>query len=174
MSNTPANAGTAAASSDKIEKQIFLRAPRARVWRALSNEAEFGTLFGMAFEGPFVAGQPVRAKIMPTQVDADVARQQKPYEGRPAELTVESIEPEKLISFRWHPFAIEPGIDYSSEPTTLIVFALKEQPGGVLLTITESGFDRIPLARRAKAFAANDSGWTTQLALIEKYLAQST
>jgi uncharacterized protein YndB with AHSA1/START domain len=91
----------------------------------------------------------------------------------PFEITVDRIEPERLFSFRWHPFAIEPGVDYSKEPTTLIEFTLEEEPGGILLRVTESGFDQIPLARRAKAFAANDDGWTKVITLVEKYLAKT-
>jgi len=77
----------------------------------------------------------------------------------------------RKFSFRWHPYAVDPGVDYSKEPTTLIVFELQEISGGTLLTISESGFDQIPLERRAKAFAANDAGWVMQVKLIEKYLA---
>lgn len=160
-------------STDRIEKQIVLRAPRSRVWRALSNAEEFGRWFGARFDGPFRAGAMVTGKIMPTEVDAEVAKMQQPYAGRTMELMVETIEPERLLSLRWHPFAIEPGVDYSAEPTTLIEFTLEDAPGGVLLTIRESGFDRIPLARRAKAFEANEGGWSKQLTLIEKYLAQT-
>jgi hypothetical protein len=105
-------------------------------------------------------------------VDAEVAKMQKQYAGKPFEMTVETMEPERLFSLRWHPNAIEPGVDYSSEPTTLVEFVLEEAPGGVMLTVTESGFDKIPLARRAKAFAANDNGWSIVVKLIEKYLAQ--
>src|SRR5713101_8119900 len=86
------------------------------------------------------------------------------------EITIEQIEPERLFSFRWHPFAVERGVDYSAEPTTLIVFTLEEVAGGVMLTVTESGFDRIPLARRAKAFTANEGGWSIMVKVIEEYL----
>ena len=111
------------------------------------------------------------ARIVPTSVDPEAAKAQKPYEGMAFDFVVDRIEPMRLISFRWHPHAVEPGVDYSTEPTTLIVFELEEVSGGTLLTISESGFDKIPLARRAKAFAANDGGWTMQTKLIEKYLA---
>jgi uncharacterized protein YndB with AHSA1/START domain len=158
---------------DKIEKQVILRASLARVWRAISNSTEFGSWFGVAFEAPFVAGTAIRGKIMPTQVDPEVAKMQKPYEGQAFNITIEKLEPEKEFSFRWHPFAVDPNVDYASQPTTLVVFALKEVPEGVRLTITESGFDRIPLERRAKALAANEGGWTHQAKLIEKYLAQT-
>jgi uncharacterized protein YndB with AHSA1/START domain len=161
------------ATTDRIEKKVLLSAPRARAWKALTDAEEFGIWFGVKFEGPFTAGKPQRGVIVPTKVDAEVAAAQKPYAGMPFEITVDRIEPERLFSFRWHPFAVEPGVDYSQEPTTLIVFTLEDAPNGVLLTVTESGFDRIPLARRAKAFTANEGGWTMVMTLIEKYLAKT-
>jgi uncharacterized protein YndB with AHSA1/START domain len=98
---------------------------------------------------------------------------QKPYEGIAFEIKIEQMQPERLFSFRWHPGAVEPGFDYSSEPTTLVVFTLQKVPSGVQLTVTESGFDQIPLARRAKAFSANEGGWTLVIKLIEEYLAKN-
>jgi uncharacterized protein YndB with AHSA1/START domain len=157
--------------TDRIEKKILLHAPRQRVWRALSDATEFGTWFGMKFDGPFVVGAKMRCSIAPTQVNAEVAKAQKSHEGIPFEITIEQIEPERLFSFRWHPHAIERGVDYSREPTTLIVFALEEVADGVMLTVTESGFDQIPLARRAKAFTANDRGWSIMVGVLEDYLA---
>jgi uncharacterized protein YndB with AHSA1/START domain len=161
------------AVTDRIEKKITLRATRARVWRALTDYKEFGLWFGVKFEGPFKAGAVVRGVIVKTTVDAAVAKAQEPYEGLPFEITIETIEPERLFSFRWHPFAHDTNVDYSSEPTTLIAFTLEEGADGILLTVTESGFDRIPLARRAEAFTANEGGWTMQMTLIEKYLAHA-
>jgi uncharacterized protein YndB with AHSA1/START domain len=158
-------------NTDRIEKKILLHAPRERVWNAISDSRQFGSWFGMAFDGPFVAGARLTGKIVPTSVDAEIAKLQKPHEGLAFEFFVDRIEPMRRCSFRWHPYAVEPGVDYSKEPTTLIVFELEEVAGGTLLTISESGFDKIPLARRAKAFAANDGGWTMQTKLIEKYLA---
>jgi uncharacterized protein YndB with AHSA1/START domain len=155
----------------RIEKTIFLRASRERVWRALSDSAEFGTWFGMKFDGPFKPGAKMRAVLVPTTVNPEVAKAQKPYEGLEFEITIEQMEPERLFSFRWHPNAVERGVDYSAEPTTLIVFTLADAPGGVTLTVTESGFDQIPLARRAKAFTANEQGWGMVIKLIEEYLA---
>lgn len=99
-----------------------------------------------------------------------MARDQ-PYAGKAFEFTVDRIEPMRRISFLWHPFAMDPGIDYSNEPMTRILFELEQTAQGILLTISESGFDRIPLARRAKAFTANEGGWEKQIHLIEKYLA---
>ena len=110
-------------------------------------------------------------KITGTKVDPEVAELQKPHEGKAFNIIVEQMEPERLFSFRWHPYAFEPGMDYSKEPTTLVTFRLEETPEGVQLTLTESGFDQIPLERRAKAFAANDGGWSHQMVLIAKYLA---
>jgi uncharacterized protein YndB with AHSA1/START domain len=162
-----------ATDNDGIEKKVLLRAPLERVWHAVSDARQFGAWFGVAFDGPFVPGARMTGRIVPTQVDEEVARLQKPYEGRAFEVTVDRIEPERLFSFRWHPFAIDPAVDYSSEPTTLVVFELQEVEGGTLLSITESGFDGIPLARRAQAFAANEGGWTHQANLIEKYLSHA-
>ena len=162
----------AVAVPDRIQKHILLKAPLARVWKALTDSTEFGDWFGVRFEGPFIAGRPLRGVIAPTKADAEVARMQEPYAGKTFDIAVERIEPQRLFSFRWHPFAIEPGVDYSKEPTTLIEFTLEEKPDGVLLTVTESGFDRIPLERRAKAFTANEGGWEKQMTLIGKHLAR--
>jgi uncharacterized protein YndB with AHSA1/START domain len=160
--------------TDRIEKKITLRAPVSRVWRAVSDAREFGAWFGVEFDGPFAAGKPMKGRITPTQADPEVAKLQEPHAGKAFDITVDRMEPERLFSFRWHPFAIEPGVDYSKEPATLVVFELTEVAGGTLLTITESGFDRIPLERRAKAFAANEGGWEHQTKLIEKYLLRHT
>ena len=160
-------------STDCIEKKVLLHAPHDRVWRALTDSREFGAWFGMKLDGPFAPGKTMRGSIVPTTVDAEVAKLQKPHEGKSVGLTIERVEPQHLFSFRWHPFAIEAGVDYSSEPTTLVSFELRDIGGSVELTVTESGFDAIPLARRANAFAANDGGWQMQMTLIEKYLARA-
>ena len=156
--------------TDRIEKKITLRAPVSRVWRAISDAREFGAWFGVKFDGPFAAGTRITGRITPTRVDPEVAKLQEPHAGTAFDFTVDRLEPERLFSFRWHPFAVEPGVDYSKEPATLVTFELAAVEGGTLLTITESGFDRIPLERRAKAFAANEGGWEHQSKLIEKYL----
>jgi uncharacterized protein YndB with AHSA1/START domain len=163
-------------STDKIEKKITLRASRARVWRAISDSVELGTWFGMKIDGPFVAGKSIRGTITPTKVDPEVAKMQQPHAGALVELHIEKVDAEREFSFRWHPYALEKDVDYKTEPATLVSFVLSDAPNapnGVLLTITESGFDRIPLERRAKAFAANEGGWQKQTELIEKYLAQN-
>ena len=160
-------------NTDRIEKKVLLNAPHERVWQAISNSSQFGAWFGVAFDAPFVEGAHLTGTIVPTTVDGEVAAMQKPHEGKPFDFVVERIEPIQRISFRWHPFAMEPGVDYSNEPMTLIVFELEAVSGGTRLTITESGFDRIPLARRASAFAANEGGWQMQTTLISKYLAST-
>jgi uncharacterized protein YndB with AHSA1/START domain len=159
--------------TDRIEKQILLRAPRQRVWRALADSAEFGRWFGMKLDGPFVPGASLRGVLVPTTVNAEVAAAQKPHEGLPFDLRIEQMEPERRFSFRWHPNAVERGVDYSREPTTLVVFTLEEVPGGVMLTVVESGFDRIPLERRAQAFSANEGGWSVMVKILAEYLAQA-
>jgi uncharacterized protein YndB with AHSA1/START domain len=157
-------------STDRIEKNVLLRAPRERVWRAVSDATEFGKWFGVAFDGGFAEGTRMQGRIVPTTVDPEVAKRQEPYTGAAFTLLVDRIEPLRLFSFRWHPFAIDAELDYTSEPMTLVEFRLEDARGGTLLTISESGFDRIPLARRAQAFEANDEGWSAQARLVEKYL----
>jgi uncharacterized protein YndB with AHSA1/START domain len=160
-------------STDRIEKKVLLRAPLARVWQALADSTEFGIWFGVKFDGPFVAGEKLRGVIVPTTVNAEVAAAQKPYEGTPFEITVERLDPDRLFSFRWHPYAVAAGVDYSQEPTTLVAFSLEQKSDGIMLTVTESGFDQIPLERRAKAFSANEGGWSMQVKLIEAYLVRA-
>lgn len=157
---------------DRIVKTTVLKAPRERVWRAVSDSQQYGAWFGARFDGTFTAGAKLTATIVPTEADADVAKSQEPYRGRTFTFEVERVEPPRLIAFRWHPYAVDPAHDYSQEPTTLIVLELEEVEGGTRLTITESGFENIPLARRAEAFKMNEGGWQAQLVLIEKYLAR--
>jgi uncharacterized protein YndB with AHSA1/START domain len=153
-----------ATSTDRIEKQIVLRAPRAKVWRALADAPEFGSWFGVDLKGAaFAPGARVRGKITIPG-----------YEHVTMEVVIERMEPERLLSWRWHPYAVDPKVDYSKEPTTLVVFELKDAPAGTLLTVVESGFDQIPLARRAEAFRKNDGGWTAQIANIERHVAKSS
>jgi uncharacterized protein YndB with AHSA1/START domain len=157
---------------DQIVKKTVLKAPRDRVWDAVSDATKYGAWFGCQFDGSFTAGAKLTGTMVPTKADPEIAAKQNPYRGRTFAFEVERVEPQKLISFRWHPAALDGTIDYSKEPTTLIVFELADAPGGhTQLTITESGFENIPLARRADAFRMNDGGWTMQVQLIEKYLA---
>ncbi|HEY8087194.1 MAG TPA: SRPBCC family protein [Polyangiaceae bacterium] len=158
-------------STDRIEKRVVLKAPVERVWGAISDASQFGSWFGVEFDGPFAAGARMTGRIVPTRVDPEVAKTQEPYAGAKFEVTVDRIEPMRLFSFRWHPFAVEPSVDYSKEEPTLVVFELEPVAGGTRLTITESGFDRVPVARRAKAFEMNEGGWAAQLQLVEKYVS---
>jgi len=150
------------ASTDRIEKKILLHAPRTRVWRALTDPKAFGEWFGVVLAGPFIPGARVRGKITI-----------KGYEHVTFEIAVERLEPERVFSWRWHPYAVEPGVDYSAEPTTLVVFELEDQADGTTLTVVESGFDRIPAGRRAEAYRMNDQGWAGQMKSIEAYVAQA-
>ena len=154
--------------TDSIRKQVVLKAPRARVWRAISDSQAFGAWFGMTIDGPFIAGKTVKGHIAKTQVDAEIAKQQEPYVGMPCDLMIERIEPETCLAFRWHPGA-DPDVAPDA-PTTLVTFELADASGGTELTITESGFDALPHEKRAKAFADNEGGWQAQLTLIAKYL----
>lgn len=159
--------------TDRIWKRVVLAAPIERVWNAISDATRFGEWFGVQFEGPFVANQAIKGRIVPTKADPEVAKMQEPHAGAPFECIVDRIEPMRLVSFRWHPFAVDPKADYSQEPMTLVTFELEAVTGGTQLTITESGFDAIPPARRGKAFEMNDQGWTHQARLVEKYLAHA-
>jgi len=147
-------------STDRIEKKILLRAPRSRVWRAIASPEEFGTWFGAKLEGAFEPGARVLGRITI-----------KGYENVPMEIVIDRVEPEGLFSYRWHPYAVDPKVDYSSEPMTLVEFHLAEVPGGTELTVIESGFDGVPAARRAEAIKMNMGGWEAQLRNIERHVA---
>jgi uncharacterized protein YndB with AHSA1/START domain len=160
-------------SSDRIEKEVLLKAPLERVWRAISDADEFGQWFGVRFDGPFVAGESVTGVMTPTTVDEDVAKSQEPYAGQADAWHIVAVEPPRRLAYRWHPYGVEDGVDYANEPTTLVEFTLEDTAEGVLLRIVESGFDAIPEARRASAFEANSEGWAAQTELVRKYLALS-
>ena len=145
-------------STDRIEKEIVLRAPRSRVWRALADPEEFGAWFGMKLEGSFAPGARAQATSLPGHGNMTI------------EIAIERMDPETRMSYRWHPYPVEPGVDYSSEPTTLVEFQLEEVAEGTRVRVVESGFDRIPLARRAEAFRMNDAGWAEQLENIARYV----
>ena len=145
-------------SEDRIEKEIRLKAPRARVWRALTDAAEFGEWFGVELQGPFVPGEKVSGTIR--------------FEKREFtfEAWVERMEPETSFSFRWHPYAVDPDTDYSDEPTTLVEFTLADSGEGTTLTVVESGFEHIPKERRAEAFRMNTGGWEHQVKNIQRHV----
>jgi uncharacterized protein YndB with AHSA1/START domain len=157
-------------NTDRIEKRVVLRAPLDRVWRAISDAEQFGRWFGVRFDGPFVQGAAVGAAITPTVVDDEVAKRQQAHSGQRSTWQIVAIEPKRRFAYRWHPFAVEPGVDYESEPTTLVEFTLSETPDGVLLTIVESGFDAIPATRRSASFEANSEGWAIQTDMVRRYL----
>jgi uncharacterized protein YndB with AHSA1/START domain len=148
-------------ADDRIEKRIELNAPVSRVWRALTDHREFGLWFRVKLDGPFVQGQVSRGWIT-----------HPGYEHVKWEAVVQKMEPERLFSFTWHPYAVDPQVDHSKEPPTLVEFRLEETPGGTLLTVTESGFDKIPAGRRPEAFRMNDRGWTGQIKNIASHVAQ--
>ena len=148
-------------SKDRIEKRIELAAPVSRVWRALTDHREFGEWFRVKLEGPFIPGHEARGQIT-----------WPGYEHVVWKAVVQKIEPESLFSFTWHPYSVDPSIDYSVEPSTLVEFRLEPTATGTLLLLTESGFDKIPEARRAEAFLRNDGGWTQQMKNIEAYVAE--
>jgi uncharacterized protein YndB with AHSA1/START domain len=147
-------------STDRIEKRLVIRAPRARLWRAIASANEFGTWFRMNFDGPFAEGATLLGRVT-----------HPGYEHVTVEMVVERIEPERYFSYRWHPNAIDSATDYSTEPKTLVEFILEEAEGGTAVTIVESGFDRIPSARRAEAFRMNDKGWAGQINNLAKHVA---
>ncbi|MCM2461128.1 SRPBCC family protein [Pseudomonas sp. LARHCG127] len=147
-------------SSDRIERKILLKAPRSQVWRALANAEAFGQWFGVALEGKrFVAGERTQGQIT-----------YPGYEHLIWDVAVERVEPERVFSFRWHPYAVEPQVDYSQESETRVLFELEDMDGGTLLKVVESGFNNIPEARRLKAFRMDSRGWDEQMANIETFL----
>lgn len=148
-------------STDRIEKHIILRAPRSRVWSALTKVEQFGEWFGAKLEGAFVPGARVRGRITA-----------KAYSHMTMEIVIDRVESEHLFSYRWHPYAVDLETDYSSEPMTLVEFQLQDVPDGTRLTIVESGFDQIPEGRRATAFRMNEGGWAAQIKNFERYLAE--
>ena len=148
---------------DRIEKRMVMAAPVSIVWQALTDSRQFGEWFLVKMDGPFVAGQPVSGQIT-----------HPGYEHLRMEIVVKEIKPETLFSYTWHPYAIDPKVDYSQEEPTLVEFHLEAVSGGTLLTVTESGFSKIPSARRAEAFRMNDGGWAQQMNNIGAYAAKKS
>lgn len=149
-------------STDRIEMHIDLDAPPARVWRVLSDHSEFGSWFGVKLESAFVPGKASRGKIT-----------HPGYEHLTMEIVIRAMEPERLLSFNWHPYAVDPNVDYSKETPTLVEFTLEPISTGTRLTVVESGFDKLPASRRDEAFRMNSGGWAAQLENIEKYLSET-
>ncbi len=152
-----------ATSTDRIEKQIVLDAPRSRVWRALTDVRQFNQWFGVNLEQPFKAGQKSSGRITIPK-----------YEHILMEAWVEKVEPEHHFSFRWHPGSSDPTLDTSKEPTTLVAFTLEDDDEGTKLTVVETGFDALPESRRVSAFSGNEKGWAGQLRNIANYLKSNS
>jgi uncharacterized protein YndB with AHSA1/START domain len=149
-------------TTDRIEKHVTLDAPRTRVWRALTDVSQFNSWFGVSLTAPFAPGAEVSGRL-----------NIRGLEHVTMTIWIEKMEPEQFFSFRWHPYAIDSGVDYSDEPTTLVTFTLDDVPGGTHLTIVESGFDAIPASRRLAAFSMNEKGWAGQAENLRKFLAGS-
>ncbi len=152
---------TTTITEDRIEKTIEIKAPVSRVWRALTDSTQFGEWFGVRIDGPFVAGKPNTGKITI-----------KGFEHVPWNSTIVKIEPERYFSYTWHPYAVEPGKNYTDETPTLVEFTLEPTAAGTRLRTVESGFSRLPAHRRDAAFRANSGGWTAQLENITRYVEQ--
>ncbi len=150
-------------TTDRIEKRIELKAPVARVWRALTDYREFGAWFRVKLDSPFTPGEVSRGHIT-----------YPGYEHLKWEAVVQRMEPEKLFSFTWHPYAVDPKMDYSMETPTLVEFRLEKTANGTLLLLTESGFDKVPAGRCLEAFRMNDGGWSEQMKNIESHVAQES
>ena len=148
---------------NQVKKHIEIAAPLSRVWRALTDSRQFGEWFLVKMDGPFVAGQPVGGQIT-----------HPGFEHVRMEIVVKAIEPETLFSYTWHPYSIDPKVDYSKEESTLVEFRLEATAGGTLLTVTETGFDKIPAARRAEALRMNDGGWAQQVKNIQAYVGKTS
>lgn len=149
--------------ANHIEKRIEIYAPRPRVWQALTDSRQFGEWFRVKMEGPFVAGKPVSGQLTFPG-----------YEHLRMEIVVESIQPISYFSYTWHPYAVDPKVDYSQEIPTLVEFRLEEITGGTLLVITESGFEKLPKERYADAFRMNSRGWEQQLDNIKAYVSKAS
>ncbi len=172
---------TSDTSHDRIEKEIALRAPVSRVWKAIVDAAEFGRWFGVKLDGSFAPGKTITGTFDESLADeAALIEHQKRLGLKPSKLklpgshavfgTVERIEPERYFSFRWVPFGIDAEADPQNEPTTLVEFRLEEVAEGTRLTIVESGFSRVPAHRRERAFRMNEGGWAAQADNLRKYV----
>lgn len=156
---TDAPPSPSAASTDRIDKQFHVDAPRSRVWRAIADAEQFGTWFRLKLDGMFEPGARVVGHVT---IPA--------YEHLKVEMVIETVEPERYFSYRWHPYPSDPTADYSAEPMTLVEFRLDATASGTTVSISESGFDRLPASRRAEAFRMNESGWTGQSRHLTEYV----
>jgi uncharacterized protein YndB with AHSA1/START domain len=159
--------------SDRIETTLVLPHSREKVWRAISEAQLFGEWIGLCDHGEFACGEWFTAKMAPTRFSAEFAKLQEPHRGLPVKMWIARIDPMAVFCFRFHPFAVDPHLDYSHEPMNEVAFVLQDSPDGTRVTITESGFDQIPPDRRAQAYAINERGWSLATQALESYLIQT-
>ena len=145
--------------TDRIEKSIDLAAPIDRVWRALTDHNEFGAWFGVKLDGPFELNEISTGHIT-----------YPGYEHVKWEAKIVRMEPPKLFAFTWHPYAIDPAVDYSSEPATMVEFELGETLTGTRLIVVETGFEALPPHRQPDCLRMNTSGWEEQLRRIAAHV----
>ena len=162
--------------NDRIYKTITLHVSHGRAWKAISDPQEFGAWFGATFDpaytGPFVPHTRVTGTIRPSTSDRHPANEGRAVAGTPIELVIHRVDPDRLVSFRWHPFAVDRTLDYAAEPMTLVSLELEDSNEGVVLTMTESGFDRLPPARRERAYAASERDWELRTWLMQEHVAR--
>lgn len=157
--------------TDRIERSILINAPQSRVWRAITTPREFREWFGLAPDGEFTPGTRLRATMVGTSVDPDVAKAQAPHLNRSFEMVIEAVEPERRFAYRWHPGSADPNFDHSGEPMTLVEFILETVAEGTRVTVIESGFDALPPARRTEAFEGNQEGWGIMIGVLRKHVS---
>lgn len=150
---------TQAAVSDRIERDVFIRAPLSRVWEALTDDSQFGQWFGVRLSGPFTAGGRVHATVTGEKMT-----------GVTFDIFVQEIVPPRLFSWRWYAHDVAPGAETPDEPMTLVEFHLEAAEGGTRLRVIESGFDRVPASQRLQSYRNNSEGWTIQVANIERHV----
>jgi uncharacterized protein YndB with AHSA1/START domain len=145
--------------TNRIEKSVDLKSPQSRVWLAITDPAQFGQWFGVKFSGPFVVGKHVEGRMT-----------YPGFEHLPFGIDVTAIDPPHRFAFTWHPYALDPAVDYSAETPTLVEFVLESLGTGTRVTVTESGFEHIPAHRRLEAFRMDEEGWAEQVVNLQKYV----
>jgi uncharacterized protein YndB with AHSA1/START domain len=145
--------------TNRIEKSVEINAPIERVWKALTDYREFGEWFRVKLEGPFMPGAVSRGHIT-----------YPGYEHLIWEATVVKMEKPHQFSFTWHPYAVDPNVDYSKETPTLVEFRLEPSGNGTRLTVTESGFDKLPKHRMPEAIRMNEGGWAAQMENVRAHV----
>jgi uncharacterized protein YndB with AHSA1/START domain len=145
--------------TDRIEQHVVIAAPVERVWRAVTDHREFGAWFRVAIDGPFKVGETSRGRIT-----------YPGYEHLEWKAVVKAMEAPRRFAFTWNPNAVDPKVDYSKEEPTLVEFRLEATPTGTLLTVVESGFNRVPAHRRGEAFRSNSGGWAQEMGNVREYV----